>query len=102
MTYRTSVRANADIEAICDYISKNNPSAASQLDEQIRSTLILHRLKLKPDVAGAPSAVPVELKITYLGTVQLRSIWHKDERLCSFSLSFQLLQLCITLGRLRG
>jgi plasmid stabilization system protein ParE len=38
MTYRISRCANADIEAICDYIAKDNPDAADRLDLRIHST----------------------------------------------------------------
>jgi toxin ParE1/3/4 len=41
MTYRISHRANADVEAICDYIAKDDPTAASRLDELIHSTIQL-------------------------------------------------------------
>jgi plasmid stabilization system protein ParE len=41
MTYRISVRANADIEAICDYIAKDNPTAASELDQRLHNAIYL-------------------------------------------------------------
>lgn len=41
MTYRISRRANADIEAICDHIAKDNPAAAARIDELIHSTIQL-------------------------------------------------------------
>jgi hypothetical protein len=34
MTYRISVRAIADMEAICDYIFKDNPSTQTRFVEQ--------------------------------------------------------------------
>lgn len=39
MTYHISRRANADIEAICDYIAKDNPDAADRLDARIHNTI---------------------------------------------------------------
>ena len=39
MSYRISRRANADIEAICDYIAKDNPAAADSLDLRIHTTI---------------------------------------------------------------
>jgi plasmid stabilization system protein ParE len=39
MTYRISRRANADIESICDYIAKDNPNAADEVDERIHGTI---------------------------------------------------------------
>jgi toxin ParE1/3/4 len=41
MTYRISVRANADIEGSCDFVAKDNPSAASKLDQQIHDAIHL-------------------------------------------------------------
>jgi len=37
MNYRISKRANADIEAICDYIAENNPDAADQFEDRIHT-----------------------------------------------------------------
>ena len=39
MTFRISRRANADIEAICDYVLKDNAEAANRLDERIHKTI---------------------------------------------------------------
>jgi plasmid stabilization system protein ParE len=39
MTYRISRRANADIEAICDYIAQDNLAAANRLDLRIHTTI---------------------------------------------------------------
>ena len=41
MKYRISRAADADIERICDYISKDNPSAAERMDEQIHRAIQL-------------------------------------------------------------
>ncbi|MBZ0189130.1 MAG: type II toxin-antitoxin system RelE/ParE family toxin [Candidatus Obscuribacterales bacterium] len=39
MTYRISGRANADIEAICNYIAQDNPEAADHIDLRIHTTI---------------------------------------------------------------
>ncbi len=39
MIYRISRRANADIEAICDYIAKDSPAAADRLDLRMHTTI---------------------------------------------------------------
>ncbi len=41
MSYRISPRANADIEAICDYIARDNPDAADRLDDRIHDAITL-------------------------------------------------------------
>ena len=41
MKYRISLRANADIESLCDYIAKDNPAAAETLDERIHQVIRL-------------------------------------------------------------
>jgi len=39
MNYRFSRRADADIEAICDRITKHNAEAAERLDEQLHHAI---------------------------------------------------------------
>ena len=39
MTYRIAWRANADLEAIWDYIAKDNPAAADHLELRIHITI---------------------------------------------------------------
>jgi toxin ParE1/3/4 len=41
MRYRISRRAEADIEAICDYIAQDNPDAAERVDERIHDAIKL-------------------------------------------------------------
>lgn len=41
MSYRISVRANADIETICDFVAEDNPNAAHRLDLQIHDAIKL-------------------------------------------------------------
>ena len=39
MNYRISRRADADIEAICQYIAKDNPDAADRLDQRMHEAI---------------------------------------------------------------
>lgn len=39
MNYRISRRANTDIDAICNRIAKDNPSAAERLDERLHEAM---------------------------------------------------------------
>jgi len=39
MNYRISKRANRDIEAICDYIAKENPKAVDNLDQRLHEQI---------------------------------------------------------------
>src|SRR5436309_11113052 len=41
MKYRIARRASADIEHICDYIAKDNPDAADQLEDRIHEAIKL-------------------------------------------------------------
>lgn len=41
MTYRISPQANADLEAICNYVAQDNPGAADSLDERIHKAIRL-------------------------------------------------------------
>jgi len=41
MKYRISLKADMDIERICDYIAKDNPDAADRLDQQIHLAIQL-------------------------------------------------------------
>ena len=52
MSYRISVRANADIEAICDFVAKDKPSAAGKLDQHMMMRLNCLRSFLAWDTVG--------------------------------------------------
>lgn len=55
MTYRISRRANADIEAICDYIAKENLAAADSLDLRLHTRLKCFRNFLEWDTLAKMS-----------------------------------------------
>lgn len=40
MNVRISIRANRDIEGICDRISEENPDAADRMDERIQKAIL--------------------------------------------------------------